>query len=73
MSKAEIIDQLPKLAADERREILEHLCIIEESEFTAAHQALVDEAFASGPAHEATPAKWQQALERGLARAGKQV
>lgn len=71
MSKAEIIDELPKLAASERQEILERLCILEEAGFTAAHQALVDEALASGPAQAATPAHWQQALERGLKRAGK--
>jgi hypothetical protein len=71
MSKAEIIDELSKLATEERREILERLCILEETEFTAAHQALVDEALASGPAQAASQARWQQALERGLARAAK--
>ena len=71
MSKAEIIDELPKLEPDERREILERLCILEESELTARHQALVDEALGSGPAQPATPAQWRATLERGLARSGK--
>lgn len=71
MSKAEIMDQLPTLESDERREILEQLYLLEETHLTPAHQALVDEAIASGPAQAATSADWQSALERGLARAGK--
>lgn len=66
MSKAEIIDELPKLAASERQEILERLCLMEADQLTATHQALVDEGIASGPAQPATQANWQQALERGL-------
>ena len=30
MSKSEILEELPKLKADERREIFEHICEMEE-------------------------------------------
>ena len=48
MSKAEILEELPKLGPEERREILEHLCDIEErallqgGEPTASEKALLD-------------------------------
>ena len=50
MSKAEILELLPKLGRDERREIFDRLCDLEEAEFSESHQKLVDEALCSGPA-----------------------
>jgi hypothetical protein len=67
MSKAEILSQLPTLPLSERREILESLLALEDRELTAAHQAWIDEAVASGPATPATADDWKAALERGLA------
>ena len=71
MSKAEILAELPKLPRDDRFEILERLCEIQEAELTSVHQRFVDEALASGPARPATEADWQGALQRGLTRPRK--
>ena len=71
MSKAEILELLPKLGRDERREIFDRLCDLEEAEFSESHQKLVDEALCSGPARPATAADWEGALQRGLERAEK--
>ena len=71
MSKAEILDVLPTLRPDERQEILDRLCDLQDAESRAVHQQWVDEALDSGPARPATAADWEGALTRGLARAGK--
>ena len=71
MSKAEILELLPKLGPTDRQEILDRLCDLQEAEFGHVHQQWVDEALNSGPARPATAADWQGALERGLARAAK--
>ena len=71
MSKAEILELLPKLGRDERREIFDRLCDLQEAEFSASHQKLVDEALRSGPSRPATAADWEGALQRGLERAEK--
>ena len=71
MSKAEILSILPKLRPDERQEILDRLCDLQEAEFRAVHQEWVNEALNSGPARPATPADWEGALARGLAQAAK--
>ena len=71
MSKAEILDVLPMLTPDEREEILERLCDLQEAELGAVHQAWVNEALNSGPARPAAAADWEGALTRGLARAAK--
>jgi putative addiction module component (TIGR02574 family) len=48
MSKSEILEELPKLGADERREIFERICEMEElallngSEPTSEEKALLD-------------------------------
>jgi hypothetical protein len=68
MSKAEILEELPRLAGNERREILERLWDMEEVALTEYHQGLVDEALHSGPAVAGTAPDWQRALQRGLAR-----
>jgi hypothetical protein len=71
MSKAEILDLLPALRADERQEILDRLCALQEAELQTLHQGWVNEALKSGPACPAASADWEEALKRGLARAGK--
>ena len=71
MSKAEILNVLPALRPEERREILERLCDLQDAESQATHQEWVNEALDSGPARPATAADWEGALTRGLARAVK--
>ena len=71
MSKAEILDVLPTLRPDEREEILERLCDLQEAELGAVHQEWVNEALNSGPARPAVAADWDGALKRGLARAAE--
>jgi len=71
MSKAEIIEELPRLGSDERREILDRLCELQEAELSGVHQKWVDEAMNSGPARPASPSDWDGALQRGLSRAVK--
>ena len=65
MSKAEILDLLPTLKAEERQEILDRLCDLQEVELRAVHQEWVDEALKSGPARPAAAADWEGALTRG--------
>lgn len=71
MSKAEILAELPKLGRDERQEVLDRLCALQEAEFSGVHQKWVDEALNSGPARPASPKEWEEALERGLSRGSK--
>jgi hypothetical protein len=71
MSKAEILDLLPTLRPDERQEILDRLCDLQEADLTAVHQEWVNEALDSGTARPAEAADWEGALTRGLARASK--
>jgi hypothetical protein len=71
MSKAEILDVLPSLRADERQEILDRLCDLQEAELGAVHQEWVNEALQSGPARPAKAEDWEGALRRGLSRAVK--
>ena len=71
MSKAEILAELPKLGRDERHEILDRLCALQEAEFSDVHQKWVDEAWNSGPERTASPTDWDEALQRGLSRASK--
>ena len=73
MSKTEILETLPSLGSDERREIIERLCDLEEAELTGYHQHLVDEALQSGPAKPATETDWDSALQRGLKRGSKKA
>ncbi len=71
MSKAEILDLLPRLRPEERQEFLERLCDLQEADLRSVHQEWVNEALSSGPARIGTSADWEGALERGLARAAK--
>ena len=71
MSKAEILELLPTLRPDERQEILDRLCDLQEAELQTLHQGWVNEALKIGPAGPAAAADWEGALKRGLARAVK--
>ncbi|MCX6928620.1 MAG: hypothetical protein NT154_36225 [Verrucomicrobia bacterium] len=71
MSKAEILDLLPTLRPDERQEIIDRLCDLQNSDLGARHQEWVNEALNSGPARPEAAADWEGALTRGLARAAK--
>ena len=71
MSKAEILVVLPTLRPDERQEILDRLCDLQDAESRGVHQKWVNEALDSGPARPATAADWEGALTRGLAHAAK--
>jgi hypothetical protein len=71
MSKAEILDQLPKLRPEERQEVLDRLCDLQEAELRAVHQEWVNEALKSGPARPAAASDWEGALNRGLAQVPK--
>ena len=73
MSKAEMLDLLSTLRPDERQEILDRLCDLQESDLWAVHQEWVNEALDSGPARPAETADWEGALTRGLARASKRL
>ncbi len=68
MSTSQILELLPKLGREERREILDRLCALEEADWTESHQELIDEALRSGPASPADPSDWEGALQRGLGR-----
>jgi len=70
MDKAEILDLLPTLRPDERQEILDRLCELQEAELRTVRQEWVNEALNSGPAGPAA-ADWEGALKRGLPRAAK--
>ena len=71
MSKAEIIEELPKLDRAARLEIFDRLCALQEQDDSPVHQQWVDEALDSGPARPATASDWEGALQRGLAREPK--
>jgi hypothetical protein len=68
MSKAEILAELPKLGREERQEIFDRLCALQEEACSDVHQKWVDEALNGGPARPASPSDWDEALQRGLSR-----
>jgi hypothetical protein len=72
MSTSQILELLPKLGRNERREILDRLCALEEADCSESHQQLVNEALHSGPTRSATPPDWEGALQRGLERGQKE-
>jgi len=63
---------LPKLGKEERREILDRLCALEEADWAESHQELVIAVLRSGPARPADPSDWEGALQRGLDRGWKE-
>ncbi len=73
MSKAEILAELPKLQREERSEVFDQLCALEEAKLSSVHQQLVDEALSSGPARPSMAEDWDGALRRGLRRSRSQT
>ena len=76
MSKAEILRELPKLGPDERRDILERLCELEERDVlngmgpTAEEKALLDR---ESEDYQKTPnagSSWEEVEARLLNRKG---
>lgn len=70
MSKAEILQELPKLKTDERREILERLCDLEElallngAEPSAEEKALLDGELEDYKANPKTGSSWPEVKAR---------
>ncbi len=70
MSKTEILQELPKLALEERREIFERICELEEndllrgSEPTAEEKALLDRELDDYRKTPAAGAPWQEVEAR---------
>ena len=76
MSKQEILDELPKLAAHERRQILERLCDLEDRDLTegkgitAEEAALLDQELAEFQNDRNAGSRWED-VERRLMRRGQ--
>ncbi|MBI3414887.1 MAG: hypothetical protein HY043_06120 [Verrucomicrobia bacterium] len=70
MSKAEILQELPKLRHEERTEILEHLCELEERDQmngvgpTPAEKALLDGEFEAYRQNPDDGSSWQEVQAR---------
>ena len=71
MSKAEILHILLMLGPEERQDMLDRLCDLQEAELRTVHQEWVNEVLNSGPVGPAAAADWEGTLKRGLARAAK--
>jgi hypothetical protein len=70
VSQSEILELLPRLTSEQRREVLDRLLTLEAAESRESHQQWIDEALQSGPSLPATAADWENAFQRGLQRAG---
>jgi len=76
MSKQQILDELPKLAADERRQILERLCDLEDKDLadgkgiTPEEASLLDRELAEYQHDRNAGAPWED-VERRLMRKGQ--
>jgi hypothetical protein len=65
MRKTEILAELPKLSAQERGEILEQLCLIEEAAGpTAKEMAMLDEAQTAYDANPSAGTAWSEVQAR---------
>jgi hypothetical protein len=70
MSKAEILAELPKLKAEERTQVFERLCQLQEDDLlngvgpTAEEKNLLDEALAEYQRDGNRGTPWRQALQR---------
>ena len=70
MSKSEILEELPKLKADERREIFERICEMEElallngSEPSAEEKALLDRELEEYRANPEAGSSWTEVEAR---------
>ena len=65
MSKAEIIDELPRLSEEDRAEILDRLCdLVEAGGPSEREKALLDEAQANYDANPSAGAPWREVEAR---------
>ena len=70
MSKSDILQELPKLALEERREIFDRICELEEldvlkgGEPSAEEKALLDREAEEYRQHPAVGAPWREVEER---------
>jgi hypothetical protein len=71
MSKAEILDELSRLSAAERREILERICDLEDSELTAREIAFLEERFTESRRDPGAWSSWEKAKPRIISRLPK--
>jgi hypothetical protein len=68
MSRTEILKELPKLNAQDRRKILERICDLEESELAAAEKAFLDRRLAECRGNPDAWTRWEDAKPRILSR-----
>jgi len=71
MSKTEILDELSKLSAAERREILERICDLDDSELTAREIAFLEERLTESRRDPAAWSSWEKAKPRIISRLPK--
>ena len=71
MSKAEILNELPKLNADDRREILERICDLEDVGLTSNEKAFLDQRLAECRENPSAWVTWEDAKLRILSRLPK--
>jgi putative addiction module component (TIGR02574 family) len=76
MSKAQIIDELPKLSPDERREILHRIHEIDHNDWLAENLspeeiALIEERLAAHQKNPAAAIPWNEAEARLVKRFGE--
>jgi hypothetical protein len=70
MSKTEILDELPKLKPDERTQVFEKLCELQEADLlqgvgpTAEEKKLLDEALAEFERDDNPGTPWREVLRR---------
>ena len=70
MSKAEILAELPKLKAEERRQVFERLCELQERDLlegqgpTAEEKELLDQALAAFQRDGQRGEPWREVLQR---------
>jgi len=62
---------LPTLRPDERQEILDRLCDLQEAELRTVHQEWMNKALNSGPARPAAATDWEASLEAGIGARGQ--
>ena len=68
MSKIEILEELPRLDAVARREILERICDMEDGIVTPEERAFIDERLAQCRRSPAGWSEWDEARKRVLSR-----
>jgi putative addiction module component (TIGR02574 family) len=76
MSKQDILDELPKLPADERRQILERLCEMQDQDvvqgigITAEEKAMLDQELEEYRRNPGAGSSWED-VERKLLNRGR--